>query len=362
VIGFALNARVRQGDLEKAGELFGLIEQLGGDITRSTMAVYRLVSVTKPQIEDLKKQNKSEEATKLATAVATLVSQIAAKPNLTTEMNYNLGRAFKDLGDYPKAIEMLTKVPKPEDPGYFGNPASADPEEQKKRLAAQMYRNAQLELVQSYVLAKDFAKAEELLEAALGKDPEAIIPNKPNKNWGYRFVEFRKERFRALEAKASTMEIKASTPIWVEAKKGWERIQLEYQNSITRWTPRPPTDLQLGQMAVGGILIYVGPAKEENDRLINTIIKPRYYDAMFEALRCRTDALVYTTKSLPPASQIAPITRVAETIMNVERNSVDMPDEVIAKYQDLMSRLPVLLGEYTKLGGTKFLPKPMMMP
>jgi|GEM_PF-1685899 len=362
VIGEALNSRVREGDLAKASELFTLLEQLGGDITRSSTAVYRLVNASKPQIEALRAEKKDEEANKLATGVAILVSQMASKPDLKPSMNYNLGKAFIDLGDYPKAIEMLTKITKPEEPGYYGNPNSQDPKEIAKRQDAIIYRATLQELVRAYTLAKDYKKAEELLDSALGKSTDKPVPNTPNKNWGVRFVEIRRERINFHEAKAVNTKDKESIGLWVEAMKGWGELVKEYEYAIKTWNPKAPNEVQLGAMAVGGIMAFIGPEKENNARVIATILKPRYYEVTFEYLRCQTTALVQSYVGKPEAQLAVSLGKVAARMQSYENNFPDMADDIVAKYRRLLDETPVLKTEYTKLGGGKFLTPSNKLP
>ncbi len=362
VIGEALNARVREGELVKAGELFTLLEQLGGDITRSSTAIYRLVNASKPQIEALRADKKNEEANKLATGVATLVSQLASKPDLKPSMNYNLGKAFIDLGDYPKAIDMLSKIAKPEDPGYYGNPNSQDPKEIAKRQDAIVYRASLQELVRAYTLAKDFTKAEALLESALGRAGEKPAPNTPNKNWGVRFVEIRRERINFLEEKAGSVKGKDAIGLWVEAMKAWGELVKEYEYAIKTWNPRPPTEVQLGSMAAGGIMVFIGPEKENNARVIATVLKPRYYEVNFQYVRCQTMAYLQAYAGRPEAELASKLGGIAARMKSYESSFTDMADDIVMMYRGLLDEVPLLKAEYTKLGGGKFLAPSTKLP
>ena len=356
VVGLALNCRVREGDLAKAGELLALLDTLGGDITRSTAAIYRLVAATKPQIEALRKENKVDEANKLSAGVGALIGQFAGKPNLTPETNYNLGRAFKEIGKYAEAIEQLGKITKPEEPGFTSSPTPATETEEdranrlkadavKKEIAA-LYRGAQLEMIRAYRMDNKFDQAEVLLEAALGKDPEGYVKklDGPNKNWAFRFVDFRRERFSVLEAKAEETKVaKVGTPLYVEALRGWEKLTKEYQQVITT----VPKDLKTQEQ------------KDERKRLVETVLKPRFYEVVFEMQRCRTKALIYDAKGKPPATLTKGMTSMAESLVRMETTTLDLPDDIKAKYIGLMADNPPLLLEYQKAGGVKFLPTAM---
>lgn len=239
----ALNARVREGAVAKTGELLDELKKFGGDLTTTARVVQQGVAGVKPTVDALRKDGKADEADKLVAAVAAMVSKLAAEPNLPTDVRLNLGRSFRDLGDYGKAAELLEAIPAPANrealKGEVPAPPNETEEEAKKReadnAAAAPYRAARLELARCFRLDGKLDKAAAVLDDALGQEkaPRADKVRPREGGWGTRYTDFRREGILLIEAKATAAtDPKVAIPLWNEAQATWRVWAAEYLRAV----------------------------------------------------------------------------------------------------------------------------------
>ncbi len=324
-IVLSLQGRIREGEIDKAKESFELLEQLGGSVDATTDALSRLVSLVRPQIDDLKKQSKPEEAAKLVELVASLLRSQAEK-KLKPRAMASLGRSLRDLGVYDKAIETLLKVPVADNADLMKR--TTDIADNDKREGAIAHQIAQIELARAYRATKQFDKADELLKAAMG--------TKEKPGWA-RALEYRREAIFLLEDKAQEAPADKRKLGWGEALRGWSAIATEYRNAI--------------QAPIKG-----NPTPEERTRIIQNKQKlvPIFLELIVDEKRCLTKANSQLLQGKPELASA--FGRIAQSLLDVERGDQQgLSLEVKTKFHMLLEEFPMLKGEYVKKGGKLFL-------
>ena len=343
-----LNARIREGAVDKAGQLLDQLKAFGGDLATTARVVQQGIATIKPTVDTLRKEGKDDEATKLVTAVSGLVNKLAAEKNVPPEVRFNLGRAFKDLGELGKAVELFAQLPPPEDKAFLpGDPKATPPENEpaeakKKReaafeankSAAALYRLAQLELLRCHRLARQLDKCDALLDDILGKDRKG--------GWGQKFPDFRRETLYLAEAKASEAKTpKEAIPHWNTAIRGWLGWANEYKAVIDNLKAKPDD-----------------PDEKVNEvRKRKEALKPAWHDLMSEYYRCSVDAQAAINKS-DPAKLAATLGTQAGRILDFEKGNPALAPAVRLRLFTLMETYPELKEAYTKAGGTESLKAP----
>lgn len=400
----AIQTRIREGAVDKIGELFDMIKKLGGSMNKSVSALASLITAVRPQVEALRKDGKNEEADKLVQGLVLVLDKVAAEKEITPNIQLFLGIGSKEVGNYDKAIEMLTKIP---DPGADAMKKKSDeldkadqgkkPEEALKPKVS-LYRRAQLELARTYRMAKKYTEADALLKEALG--------TKEKPGWAATSPDFRREAAYLLEAKgADATDPKEINKFWGEARQKWTDMAKEQQPMISKLgagrkdprsavialldlkslppnkkLPEKPEDIRKGLAAPKPPAWYVdllvenelgpdgkpvkGPdgkpvpnpeAKEYIRTLQNTIgrlesqIKPVYHDLFYEQLRCVTQANTQLFKAKPEELQTK-YANIAKQIHALESANPDLNADVKAKLNSLMDEYPAIRAEFTKLG------------
>jgi len=352
----ALNARVQEGDIAKAGELLDVLKKLGGDARRGIAAVFQVVEATRPQVAALKRAGKKDEAEKLSASVSQLVAQLAAEPKLTDGDNWNLGHAFLQLDNYPKALELLARVPKP-DVAAFDNWADGRPKKgetetddafrkrtdtwQDNYFAVNRYRLAALDRARALRLSGDLAGCAKLLDEVMG--PEMPKPKAVGKmvRTGYfaKLPEFRREAVHLLEAQATAAAPAQGTPLWVRAVTAWREMNGEYRAFLIRREPKE--DQAAAEL------------RQQKDA-----IRPLFFDTFYEMCRCQ--AAAFTSVNAGNAAGLAKgMTGVARNLLSMETaNASDFNRAAHADITDLLEDYPELKKAYTAGGGKMFLTKP----
>lgn len=349
----ALNARVREGDIAKAGELLDVLKKLGGDARRGIAAVYQVVDVTRPQIDALRKANNADAANKLNASVAQLVGKMAAEKNLTADDNLNLGRAFVKLEDYPQALALLALVPTPAADDFKawadGQPKKAEVETDeafKKRSdgwqvtfgAVNRFRLAALDRVRALRLSGDLKGCEALIDEVMGKEelkPKAADVFVRNGPFGRR-PEFRRELFHFFEAKALATPVATALPVWARAIREWTAFNNEYRTELVRPEPKE-------EQAAAAARQY----KES--------IRPFFFDTFYEKSRCQVAAYTHVKAGAALAAGLA---GVAANMKKMEAaNAADFHQPTHTKLYELLEAHPDLKTAYTAEGGKMFLTK-----
>ncbi len=343
----AINSRVGEGNLEQAGKLLDMLTSFGGDQNKTVNAVFQVVMATKPQIEQLRKDGKAAEAQKVSANLAALAARISGPDaKLNSVQLLDLGKIFKELGDFDKAVALLTRIPGPSNPAFLTAeppepPASApgDPADVKKKkddavnawnadkAGLPYYRVAQLELLRTYRLGNQLPKAEEMLTALIGVDKK--------RGWAFKFPDFRKEEYHYLEAKAAGLAAnpQESLKTWIQAKTGWETLAKEYYSTLVKKLPANAKEEDVAKL-----------------RQQKEFVKPIYFDLVFESQRCLVKAQLQVNGANNPALAKG-MNSLAKQIVDIEKKNPDLHENVKARYQKLLDETPPLKEAYKAAGG-----------
>ncbi len=314
----AMKGRIREGEFDKAAGLFELLDKLGGTIDATSLALNQLVALVRPQVDELRKDKKDAEADKLTNTIGDLLQKQASKDKLPNRVQASLGRSLRDLGQYEKAIEVLKKVPTPT-PEKLALPTTTLDEEDRN--AVYSFQIAQIEMARAYRALKNFAEADRILKAALGDGKQ--------KGWA-RSLEFRKEAVLLLEDKAANMPADQQANrgrAWVEAKKAWEAIALQYAGAIRNKDLNP----------------------NDREKLV-----PIYLDILCDLRRCiaRGNSQLISD----PAKLNESLTKIGGQVHDIEvSNPTALKQDVKDRYRELLNDYPAIKAEYKRLGGKAFL-------
>lgn len=351
----ALNARVRDNDIPKAAELLDQLKKLGGDARRGIAAVYEVVEGSRPQVSAMKKAGQAEAATKLNASVAQLVAKVADEKNLTPGDHVILGGAFQRLGDYAKAIDVLGRVPKPDDPDFLKGEVPPPKKEEnepddefKKKYDAWLakaqvqnrYRLATLDIIRAHRLSGNLAECEKLLDEVTGKEiPDPKVKGKFVREGLFaKRPEFRREAFHLLEAKAAADPTKGRD-LWIRAINDWGAMKTEYQRVLVQ--PDPKDEVQAGAV------------RRQRDAA-----RPVFFDLFYEQSRCQMAAAVALGKANPKTGESV-TKNVADNMVKMEKaNAADFTRASHVNLTDLLDDNPPLKKAYTDAGGKMFLTKP----
>ncbi|MBX3400400.1 MAG: hypothetical protein KF873_16830 [Gemmataceae bacterium] len=323
LIVLGLQGRIREGAVDQAAELFKLLEQLGGSVEATTDALARLVVLVRPQIDELKKQMKDDEAQKLTDVVGKLLGEQAAKEKLSARALAFLGRSLRDLGLYEKALEVLAKVPAVDEATLKLPTASLDAE---KRDAVIAYQIAQIEQIRSYRLTKQFDKADELLLPAVGKDGKS--------GWA-KSLEFRRERVFVMEDRATEAPKDKKGDLWKEAYAGWTDVLRPYVANVTA---RIPKDANVERV------------KQDREKLYPVIL-----DLYVEEKRClaKANTELLAANPMKLASQL---NAFGKQIATLEKGyAKGLATDVRERFNTLLQEFPDMMAGYKEAGGVAFL-------
>jgi hypothetical protein len=326
IVNLALQARIREGSDKTADHvtrLFGLLEKLGGSVEATTDALSRLVSLVRPQIDELRKQGKADDAQKMVDVVSGLVRTQSEKPQVTPRSRASLGRSLRDMGVYDKAIEVLTKVPAADE--ALLKQKTSDLEADKRDLVV-AFMIAQIELARAYRLSKQYDEADKILKAALGPDGKS--------GWA-KSLEFKKEAAYLLEDKAADTPADKKKDAWGAAYKQWTDIIGPYSR------------------AVGGPLPKEANTEEKKARAIQDREKlyPVVLDLVVDEKRClaRANSQLQATNPMRLGESLK---KFGEQIATWERNiGRGLTPEVKARYLALFEEFPPIKDGYTAANG-----------
>jgi hypothetical protein len=385
----ALQTRLKEGaaGADKMAGLFDLMKRLGGSLDASIEALTQLVHVIRPQLDELRKQGKADEADKLTRGVGQILDKVATEPGITPRVRMFLGRAMKDLGNYDKAVAVLQKIPTPAAAELAKKPADLD---EKNRMPVLVYRGSRLELAQTYRRAKKFDDAAKTLREAMG--------TKEKPGWAAKAIDFRKESAYLLEdrAEAATDPMEAMK-LWGEANDKWRQLEAEILGpwrklmagkkdnrsamiALLDLKQLPPSDLLpkdgteirtalsaskppqwLTKLIVERVPDKDGKlqpnpvAKEYAEQLRNTVnrmeaqVKPMHFDRFYDHARCLTRANATMLKDKPTELDRR-MSAIAQQIQDLQTANPDLPEETKAKFTTLMEQYPPLKQAYANLG------------
>ena len=328
IIVLAMQTRIRQGEIDKAGDIFKLLKKLGGGADSVAQALGQLAKSVAPQIDKLQKENKTEEAETMTEGVGKLLALVANDKEITPPAIFNLGRAMKDVGSYDKAIELLNRIEKPSDE-LLNKPVNTL--DNAERLTVLLYRNAQLELARVHRLAGDFDQAKAILTAAMGDldDPQS-------KGWASDSIEFRKEVAYLSEDRA-------------EALADRQAAALLWQDALQRWS-------QLGS----GYLAYLRkPLSKDPDEAATQLrlrnqVQSLYHEIYYEQTRCLLRANTHLLASQPDKLE-EKYQKIAEDILALEKANPEMASATQSRLGELIATYPGVESAYKAGGGAAFL-------
>lgn len=323
LIVLGLQGRIREGAVDQAAELFKLLEQLGGSVEATTDALARLVTLVRPQIDELKKQMKDDEAQKLTDVVGKLLGEQAAKPKLTGRATAFLGRSLRDLGLYEKALDVLAKVPAVDEATLKikSNELDAD-----KRDAVVAYQISQIEQVRAYRLTKQFDKADELLLPAVGKDGKS--------GWATS-LEFRRERVYVMEDRATESPANKKSELWSAAYAGWTDVLKPYVAFVSQ---RIPKDADVARV------------KQDREKLYPVIL-----DLYVDEKRCLAKANTQMLAANPKRLETQ-LTAFGKQIATLEKGyAKGLSPDVRQRFATLLDEFAPMKAGYKEAGGVAFL-------
>ncbi len=256
-------------------------------------------------------------------------------------------------------------------------------------------------------LAKEFDRADELLQSALGVELPEVAPIGPPKlvpgtGWARGDAAFEKEAIYLLEDRAELLDGAPSAKLWKAALDGWSKFMNRYRPVLASGgksaskgavlalvnlkVPLPPhplfpdglpdlsgEDVKGGRDATIAVLIapeyfvpqpnggppvavpnpYLKPLqlviREEEVRL-----RPLYFEAFCESTRCLARANSSLLKS-NPAKLTEQFGKIANTMKDLETKNPELSPEVRAKFADLIESYPDLKKAYVDLQGRMFL-------
>jgi hypothetical protein len=383
LIPLALQCRVRERAVDKAGDLLALSRTLGGSLEAGAAAAEALVQGVTAQADALRRDGKPAEASSLLSGTADLLAKLAAEPGSTPRVLLSVGRGLTAVGQPARAVELLSAIPKVP-AGLLA--VKFDDLDDNQRPVVTLDKLARLELVRAYRQAGRLADAEAVLADAVG------TPEKPGWAAGSpQLQSFRREAAHLLEAKAAAVaDPKEATAAWAAAYRRWAELANEFAPTLKQLAagkrdpksallalvqlraapphdllPKSADDLRRGlaaptlpdwaktlfapvKTADGGT--EDGPyVREMRDALakLEGQVKPVYFDLFAESLRCLTAANTALVKE--PEKLAAQLGKVAAQMVQVERANPDLADGVRAKLAGLRADSPALKAEYDKL-------------
>ena len=395
MLGLAMQARIREGSVDKVGELLDVLKSLGGSLANSGGTLGVMIDGVRPQIDALRREGKAAEADALLAGIGTILDKVAAEPDVKPPTIIVLAQGLNSIGNHDKAVEFLKKIAAPADLTQMKKRDNEIPEE-KDRLTVLRYRNAQLEMARAYRQGKKYAEADALLKEAVGD-------GKPGSTGWANNAEFKREVAYVLEAKATDDPNPATAgKVWAEALAKWREMSNQYfvplknlsggkndprlavralldLNALPKHDKMPTeaakvraglaanpppkwlTDLTVERVkGPDGNLVEQPEAMAYVEEMRNTIkrlettLKPLYHALVFETFRCGVKANLSLLKA-DPAKVAAKLEPFAKQLVQLETGNPDMAEEVKAKFADLLAETPALKDHYQKAGGKAFL-------
>jgi hypothetical protein len=327
MIVLALKIRVKQGQAEKGAEQLELLKRFGGSLDANVATLQQLTTEMAGQILALKRAGKAAEARALTEGFGKLLDKVAVEPKLPPSILLFLGQSLVLVGEFEKAEQMLTKVPKPAAEVLLKPVGELkDPE----RTQVLLYRRAALELVRAYRNAKKYNEADALLKDSMGTADK--------QNWAFASLEFRKEMaYLAEDRGAAEPNVQEANKLWGQAVQEWA---LQYNLARKRLSADPP------KTAEGNI---------DNAAILRN--KNAFFEAYFEYHRCIVKANMQLRKGSPKLQ--ATFDDLGRKFFDMEKSAgEDMVPEVREKYTDLLEEIPELKKAYEAAGGKMFLERP----
>lgn len=406
IIVLALQTAIRKADVPAAKDLYAMLKGLGGSTESSVKALTQLVGFVKPQIDQLRREKKEDDAKKLIAGVSALLGAVSSEKDITPSVRVFLGKALKDIGAYDEAAKALAAIPKPSpadlaltraqlDELNAGTGDEAkDKENKARRLGVVFYRGAQIELARALRLGKKFDDADRILKDAMGDDKTP--------GWAKNAPDFKKEVIYLLEDKAeNSTDPKAAAVMWRDAAGAWSKFSGEYRPMMQTLAgakggpkqamlgllkikqPLPPhellpkktaeiTDTVIKEEKAPWVVALLAPTatiKDEDGlpkdvpnpyhgelqaviKRLESTVKPLFYDAFFEYNRCIARANTSMLKGKPNLADQH--RKLAEKLKELQEKNPDLSPDVQAKFTDLLEDYPELDKQYKAIGGKPF--------
>ncbi|VTS04168.1 tetratricopeptide repeat protein [Tuwongella immobilis] len=303
ILVLALRTSVQDSKVERANEILQQLQKAGGSIESTIDTLREVVRDVRGQITELKKQGKSDEADKMATSFTELLDQIAKSDKLPETMLLFLSTGYGSIDVHAKSVELLERIA----------PPAADADEDKVK----SFRKVQFLLAQAYRKAKEYQKAQTLINQMLGTAKQ--------KGWAFASVEVRKESLLLLEDQGK----------WRDAVTGWTSLARVWQ---ARLKPLPKERI----------------AGDPNfQRIVND--RAMYFDLFVETQRCLTRANDSTLKD--EMKKGAAFEKIAAALVELETKNEDLSDTLKDSIRALLEEYPLLKEKYLAAGGKLISPK-----
>jgi hypothetical protein len=356
----SLSARARQGEIDSCTELLDLARLFGGDLSKSASAVLEVIKQAKFQVEKLRAENKGPEAEAMMGKVGGLLNKLLEEKNITPGMKYGIAKGCRELGQYPKAIELLSQIPKPKniDPKQPPRSTGNEPEEEQIKINAalaayeeemklvNLYKASQLELARVYREAKMIPQGDALYDEMMGKADVDKAKHRRT-GWASNLLEFRKEFYNYSEVKASTItDEKAAQAQWVEAIGNWSNLVGEYAKVINSRRQ------QLIAKPAEGMAPLTPEQRQTIEDQMNRLLNI-YFDMQFETFRCTVAANISLYAKKPDVLAKSMLTQ-GKKIAEVETKNPKIPNDVRARYRGLLNEHKALEPPYKAAGGLGF--------
>ena len=375
-----LQARLQEGAVEQTVVLLDQLKTFGGNLLVTARVVQQGVASVRPIVDSLRGEGKVDEANKLVASVGNLVNKLAAEKDLPNEVLLNLGRSFRDLGELGKAVELFERIPTPADKGYLSGEAkdpviaeTATPEERKKletahdvgKLHGSVSRQTKLELLRAYRATGDFAKADAILEDALGKE---AITNKileRNGGWAGKLFDFRREYHYLLEAKGNAGKtINDANRYFVQAMALWKIRVDAYKAKLDGINkqlgePRQLLEKMTKEGKSGEELAMVSQQIRAIEKEMENV-KPLWHDMIIERLKVLYSAYLFESKSKPDGLK-ANMGKIASQIVQLEKANT-FTETNTTRLLELINSNPTLAKAYGDAGGLLNKPKAPAAP
>jgi hypothetical protein len=281
----SLRANVQKGNLAGARKVLHLLQDLDTGGANVGANIYRqLIIQFNKQIKDLEADPKTKpDAEKLKKNFSDFLEELGKQSDLTVGLRFFLAHANESLGRYAQAAALLSPVPEPPRPAKGKPPA--DPKLEGE------YRAARILEIHELTLAKDYAKAEELIKKIESTSDE----------WG-------KDSIEVLKTKAFVYQTQEK---WAQATKAWTGPVDKLKNKMLR-------------------------TQDSKD-------KEAYFEAFYEYNYCR---IHYAITLKDPAKKPDAIKGAVKMIVSLENSKEGFGNESLKKkYQDLIA-IPEIKPEY----------------
>lgn len=167
MLSMALRSYLQSNKLDRAQACIAALQKLNTDDAEGAVTVLRqLLALINKQLEEVQLKGDKARRDQLIKGYSALLNDLTKGAKLTPLFILSLAHCYSSMDMHPKAIDLLTKFPKPK-------PDDAESEK--------LYKSCQLNLIREYRLNKEAKKARPILDEIMG--------TKEKPGWGARQVD-----------------------------------------------------------------------------------------------------------------------------------------------------------------------------